>query len=188
MPHPDAPGDRGGADAGRRALLLGLPALLLAGCSKAVGATLPEVELAGLPGLLTADGRPVPGLVRDAFRRGPALLNIWASWCPDCRAEHGQLMRLARDNGLRLLGLVFRDKPEAAAAYLRRAGNPFEAVALDDGGIARLLGQKGVPYSYVVSGRGRVLAMVAGSLDDRAVAETIMPAVRSAQGEDRATG
>lgn len=172
----------------RRGLLLGLPALALAGCGKVVGTTLPEGELPGLPGLASASGRPVPGFGADEFRRGLSILNVWASWCPDCRAEHDQLLRLARDGRFRLLGLLFRDKPEAAAAYLRRAGNPYAAVAVDDGRIARLLGQKGVPYSYVLSRQGRILAMVRGTMDDRAVAEIVMPTIRTALGDGRATG
>lgn len=166
----------------RRGLLLGTAALGLAGCSKAVGTTLPEGPMPALASLTDAAGRPVPGFAADEFRRGPALLNIWASWCPECRSEHDQLMTLAKDGGFRMLGLVFRDKPEAAALYLKRAGNPFAAVATDDGRIAKLLGQKGVPYSYVLDGKARVLAMVAGAMTDKAVAEIVMPAIRTASG------
>lgn len=172
----------------RRSLLLGLPALALAGCAKAVGTTLPEGAMPALAGLTDAAGRPVPGFAADEFRRGPAILNIWASWCPECRSEHDQLMRLAEDRRVRMLGLVFRDKPEAAALYLKRAGNPYAAIALDDGRIAKLLGQKGVPYSYVLDGRGRVLALVRGAMTDKALAEIVDPAIRTALGTGRATG
>jgi len=180
MTHPGAAARRETLFPNRRALLLGAPALALAGCAKAVGTILPEGEMPGIAGLTDAAGRPVPGFAADEFRRGPAILNIWASWCPDCRAEHDQLMRLAADGRFRLIGLVFRDKPEAAAAYLKRAGNPFSALATDDGRIARLLGQKGVPYSYVLSREGRVLALVRGRMDDEAVAKIVMPAIRTA--------
>ncbi|WP_133769641.1 redoxin family protein [Enterovirga rhinocerotis] len=176
----------------RRSLLLGLPALGaglgLAACSKAVGTVLPGGEMPGLPGLVTADGRAVPGFAADEFRRGPAILNIWASWCPDCRAEHDQLMRLAADDRFRLLGIVFRDKPESAAAHLKRAGNPYAALAMDDGRIPGLLGQKGVPYSYILSRTGRVLARVRGRMDDKAVSEIVMPAIRTALAEAGAAG
>lgn len=142
----------------------------------------------GLAGLLDASGLPIPGFADDEFRRGLSIVNIWASWCPECRAEHDQLLRLAQDGRFRMLGLVFRDKPEAASAYLRRAGNPYAAVAMDDGRIAKLLGQKGVPYSYVVSRQGRVLALVRGTMDEKAVAEIVMPTIRTALADARATG
>lgn len=166
----------------RRGLLLGAAALGLAGCSKAVGTILPEGPMPALAGLTDDAGSPVPGFAADEFRRGPAILNIWASWCPECRSEHDKLMELAKDGRFRMLGLVFRDKPEAAALYLKRAGNPYAAVALDDGRIAKLLGQKGVPYSYVLDGKARVLAMVAGAMTDKTVAEIVMPAIRTASG------
>ena len=169
-----------GALPSRRSLLLGTLALGLAGCAKAVGTTLPEGSMPPLAGLTDAAGQPVPGFAADEFRRGPAILNIWASWCPECRSEHDQLMRLAEDRRFRMLGLVFRDKPEAAALYLKRSGNPYAAVALDDGRIAKLLGQKGVPYSYVLDRRGRVLAMVRGAMSDKALAEIVMPALATA--------
>jgi cytochrome c biogenesis protein CcmG/thiol:disulfide interchange protein DsbE len=183
-----APKARDGTLASRRVFLAGLSAAFLAGCNQVVGTVLPDGPLPGLPGLTDAAGRPVPGFSADEFRRGPALLNIWASWCPECRAEHDQLMRLARDGGIRLLGLAFRDKPEAAAAYLRRAGNPFAAASSEDGRIARLLGQKGVPYSYVLSPQGRVVALVPGMLDDRAVGEIVMPALRLSSASGGASG
>lgn len=188
MTQPGAKTERDGFSLARRTLLLGAPALALAGCSKAVGTILPEGEMAGIRDLTDASGRPVPGFAADEFRRGPAILNIWASWCPDCRAEHDQLMRLATDGRFRLLGLVFRDKPDAAAAYLKRAGNPFSAVAVDDGRIAKLLGQKGVPYSYILSRAGQVMGLVRGRMDDKAVAEIVMPTIRTALAEGRPTG
>lgn len=188
MTHPGAREQGFGPAMSRRALLMGAPALALAGCSKVVGTMLPEGEMPGIPGLADASGRPVPGFAADEFRRGVSVLNIWASWCPDCRAEHDHLMRLAADGRFRVLGLVFRDKPEAATAYLKRAGNPYAALALDDGRISKLLGQKGVPYSYVLSRQGRILAMVRGQMDDKALAEIVIPTIRTALGESRATG
>ncbi|WP_188311939.1 redoxin family protein [Salinarimonas soli] len=151
----------------RRALLLAAPALLAAGCGPAAASALPAVTLPGLPGLRDRTGQPVPGIEPDTFRRGFALLNIWASWCPYCRSEHGILEELAGDRRLRLVGLVWQDKAETAAAYLAQRGNPFHAVALDaDGVIAGALRQRGVPSSYLVDGTGAIIARHPGALTE----------------------
>jgi cytochrome c biogenesis protein CcmG/thiol:disulfide interchange protein DsbE len=151
----------------RRALLVGAPALLATGCGVAAASTLPPVTLPGLPGLYDPVGQPVPGIDPDTFRRGFALLNIWASWCPYCRGEHGILEEIARDRRLRLVGLVWQDKPETAAAYLNQAGNPFHRVAVDrDGVIAGALRQRGVPSSYLVDAKGEIVARIPGALTE----------------------
>ncbi len=166
----------------RGILLAGLGLGALGGCGSPVGSVLPESVLPALPGLVGPNGWPVPGFEAGAFRRGVALLNVWASWCPYCQAEHDHLMRLARDGRVRMLGLVFQDTAAKAAAYLRRAGNPFDAVALDDGRLSRALGQRGVPASYVVDRSGRVTAKWPGGLDEGAIRTTLVPAFDAARG------
>ena len=65
---------------------------------------LPPLEGTGLPGLATAD-----------LKTGEVtLVNIFASWCLPCRVEHPQLMKLAEDPVIRLMGIDYRDKPEDA--------------------------------------------------------------------------
>ena len=151
----------------RRALLLGAPALLATGCGIAAASTLPPVTLPGLPGLYDRAGRPMPGIEPDTFRRGFALLNIWASWCPYCRGEHGILEELSRDSRLRLVGLVWQDKAETAAAYLNQAGNPFHAVGVDrESVIAGALRQRGVPSSYLVDDKSEIVARIPGALTE----------------------
>lgn len=174
----------------RRGTLLALPGLaLLGGCGPVVGAVLPESPLPALPGLVGPNGWPLPGFAADEFRRGVSLLNVWASWCPYCQGEHEHLIKLSRDGRFRMLGLVYQDKAEKAVSYLRRAGNPFGAVARDDGQLSAALGQRGVPASYVVARSGRVLAKIAGALDEGSIAGRIMPAIRAGlDGRDTAAG
>jgi cytochrome c biogenesis protein CcmG/thiol:disulfide interchange protein DsbE len=149
----------------RRVLVAGAPAALLAACVPATAAPLPAITLPGLADLRDRDGRPVPGIEPDTFRRGFALLNVWASWCPYCRSEHGLLTDLSRDPRLRLVGVVWQDKPESATAYLNGHGNPFHAVGVDEAGVlARALRQRGVPGSYLVDRDGRVVLRHAGAM------------------------
>ncbi|WP_375457847.1 redoxin family protein [uncultured Enterovirga sp.] len=156
----------------------------LAGCGRVEGSVLPDVVLPAISGLTGPNGWAVPGFASGEFRRGVALLNVWASWCPYCQAEHDHLLRLSRDSRFRLLGLVYRDSEAKAAAYLRRTGNPFAAVARDDGQLSRAVGQRGVPGTYVVARSGRVLTAVRGAIDERSIEGRLMPAIRRALAGD----
>lgn len=158
-------------------------ALALAGCNPVARAPLPEtVNLPSIAGLKTAMGSPLPGLSGAVFRRGPVVLNVWASWCPYCQGEHDTLMALARDPNLMLLGIVFRDKPEAAAAYLRKAGNPYRALGLDQNQwVSKNLRQSGVPTTYVVDGAGKILEVLVGGLSPDRVETSLRPAYERAK-------
>ncbi|HEX4301214.1 MAG TPA: DsbE family thiol:disulfide interchange protein [Rhizomicrobium sp.] len=108
------------------------------------------------------------------------LVNIFASWCIPCREEAPQLAQLARARGVRLIGIAYKDKPEAARAFLDEVGNPFERVALDADGRAGIeWGTSGVPETFVIDGHGIVRARFGPLSADNLVLE-LLPAIASA--------
>ncbi|HHP5493409.1 TPA: DsbE family thiol:disulfide interchange protein [Aeromonas veronii] len=93
----------------------------------------------------------------------PFVLNVWASWCTNCRAEHPLLSELAAT--VPLYGLNYRDKGGAARAWLIQAGNPYRAVLADpDGKLALELGVYGTPETYLFDANGALLARHTGEL------------------------
>ncbi|MFQ1785830.1 DsbE family thiol:disulfide interchange protein [Aeromonas veronii] len=93
----------------------------------------------------------------------PFVLNVWASWCTNCRAEHPLLSELAAT--VPLYGLNYRDKGDAARAWLIQAGNPYRAVLADpDGKLALELGVYGTPETYLFDADGALLARHTGLL------------------------
>jgi len=54
---------------------------------------------------------------------GIKVLNVFASWCVPCRAEHPQIQTLS-DLGLPVDGMNYKDRPEAALAFLNELGDP----------------------------------------------------------------
>ncbi len=105
----------------------------------------------GMPGLAGGDFGP------DNFAEEKFVLNIFASWCVPCRAEHEVLMTLSRDHGIPVYGIALMDKPEDTKAFLAELGNPYRAVGSDLGGLMpKALGLAGVPASIVV-GPGLVI-------------------------------
>lgn len=144
-------------------LTLGLGALLLLGLGNnpysqdeaTLGRTLPAWQSENLLGGAAIDTASLKG--------EPFVLNVWASWCPNCRAEHPLLGELAR--AVPLYGLNYRDKGDAARAWLMEAGNPYRAVLADpDGKLALELGVYGTPETYLFDADGTLLTRHTGLL------------------------
>lgn len=134
----------------------------------------PNFTLPALPG--RADG----GLSKaDLIGDGPVLVNVFASWCIPCRAEHPQLMALARVHGLRIVAINYKDKPEAATAWLAELGDPFTKVGADTTGrVAIDWGVYGVPESFIVDKTGRIRFKQVGPLMDFDIPDKILPVLR----------
>ncbi|MFP5395058.1 MAG: redoxin family protein [Alphaproteobacteria bacterium] len=116
--------------------------------SALIGKPLPEFALpAAQPGQ--------PGLKRADLADGKVrLLNIFASWCVPCAVEAPQLAELRRQ-GVEVVGVAVRDRPEELAAFLARNGNPFSRIGADNlSSIQFALGSSGVPESFVIDGQG----------------------------------
>lgn len=140
-----------------------------------------EADLPPLPGLTFKD-QPIKGLTRSAFFSGVSLLNVWASWCPDCRSEHAALMSLSTRPGIRLYGLAADDTIVNASNYLRQAGNPFSRVSLErDRLYQRALKHRGVPQTYVFNARGEFVDKVTGVLSPHVIASRLEPMLLKAQ-------
>ncbi|KCZ91853.1 redoxin domain-containing protein [Hyphomonas johnsonii] len=100
------------------------------------------------------------------------VVNLFASWCAPCEAEHPQLVALSKAFPGRVYGILYKDSPENGAGFLDRMGNPFAGVALDPDGQGGLdFGLTGVPETFVISHEGKILLHVPGPLDAKAVRE-----------------
>lgn len=103
------------------------------------------------------------------------LVNYWASWCAPCRIEHPNLMRLAEE-GVTILGVNWKDKPDQAGKFLAEMGNPFAALGADPANRMGLnWGVAGVPETFVVDGEGRIITRIAGPLTDQVLEEKVEP-------------
>lgn len=83
------------------------------------------------------------------------LLNVWASWCVACRDEHPLLVKLAKEQGIPIYGLNYKDEREDAQRWLKAFGNPYVRSASDyEGKIGFDLGVYGVPETFVIDANG----------------------------------
>ena len=94
---------------------------------------------------------PSKTLSGDDMKGQVWLLNVWASWCVSCRAEHPLLMQLARSSIVPVVGLDYKDKPDEGLAWLKENGNPYRVSIVDrDGRVGIDFGVYGVPETFVV--------------------------------------
>ena len=115
------------------------------------------------------------GLVKSGK---PVLVNFFASWCAPCLAEHPLFERLKGREGAVIIGIAWKDKPEATRAWLARLGDPFTKLGFDqDGKIALDWGLSGVPETYLIDAQGIVRLHFRGPISERDLA-TILPLLR----------
>jgi cytochrome c biogenesis protein CcmG/thiol:disulfide interchange protein DsbE len=136
-------------------------------------------------------GRAAPRLTAPALREGepalteallktgkPVLVNFFASWCTPCLAEHPLFTRLREREGATIIGIAWKDKPEATRAWLARLGDPFAKAGYDlDGKLALDWGLSGVPETYLIDGNGIVRLHFRGPITERDLS-VILPLLR----------
>ncbi|WP_294200061.1 redoxin family protein [uncultured Sphingomonas sp.] len=106
-----------------------------------------------------------PGLASADFGKGqPRLLNVFASWCIPCIAEAPQLMAL-KAKGVAIDAIAIHDKAPAIADFLRRNGDPYTAIGDDArSSVQMALGSSGVPETFLIDGRGRIVRQYIGDI------------------------
>lgn len=141
------------------------------------------------------EGRPAPAvalaplgdhpLFADAdLRDGKVkLVNFWASWCAPCRAEHPNLERLTAE-GVTILGVNYKDKPDKALGFLTELGNPYARLGADGSGRMGIdWGLYGVPETFVIDGAGKVVLRFPGPITAQILETEIRPAMERAAAE-----
>ena len=163
------------------AAFVALAALLLAGvmmnsgkdtsaiASPLIGKPVPAFSLPLL-------GEPGKQHGRADFLGEPWLLNVWGSWCVNCRDEHPQLLALSRSGRIRIVGYNYKDSPEEAQRWLRSFGNPYGTILADEEGRAALdFGIYGAPESVLVDAGGVIRWKHVGPITDELLANELEP-------------
>jgi cytochrome c biogenesis protein CcmG, thiol:disulfide interchange protein DsbE len=108
-----------------------------------------------------------------------ALVNVWATWCPTCKAEHAELRRISQETGVPIIGINYKDDPVAARRWLAEYGNPYEFSILDrEGRLAIELGVYGAPETFVVDERGVIVHKRVGDVNRRVWEAEFAPLMR----------
>lgn len=140
--------------------------------STMIGKPLPEFSLASLE-------TPERKVSVADFQELPALLNVWATWCPTCKAEHAMLNKLAAQ-GVVVYGVNYKDDSDAARQWLAQLGNPYRFSVEDpEGSLGINLGVYGAPETFVIDRKGIVRDKFVGAIDERIWRERLAPLYQS---------
>ena len=182
----------------RRRFLLALPAtgfVVLAGVlalslsrdpsllpSTLVGKKVPEFDLPPVRGRTL-------GLASKNLQGEVSLVNVFASWCVACRAEHPVFMELTRRKLVPLHGLNYKDAPNDAAEWLNTMGDPYIRTGADlDGRVAIDWGVYGIPETFVIGADGTIAYKHVGAVTEQALGQTIMPLVENLRKSAKGAG
>ncbi len=139
--------------------------------SALIGGVVPEFDLPPI------QGRPL-GLSSADLKGEVSVVNVWASWCTECRTEHPLLMTIEERAGVRLHGINYKDRPEDAESWLNTLGDPYTRVGADiDGRVSIDWGVYGVPETFVIDRQGRIAYKLIGALTEDNLTETILPLI-----------
>jgi cytochrome c biogenesis protein CcmG/thiol:disulfide interchange protein DsbE len=111
-----------------------------------------------------------------------SLVNVFASWCVECRAEHPLLLRMKADAVVPIHGLNYKDAPDEAARWLNSFGDPYARTGADlNGRVAIDWGVYGVPETFVVTKDGRIAHKQIGPISPENLENAILPLIRRLQ-------
>jgi cytochrome c biogenesis protein CcmG/thiol:disulfide interchange protein DsbE len=132
----------------------------------------PAFELAKL-------AQPDQTFSRDDMKGKVWMLNVWASWCTACREEHPLLVDIARQGTVPIVGLNYKDKPDAAKQWLAQWGDPYKLSVQDPVGRTGIeYGVYGVPETFVIDKNGVIRFKQIGPITPKVWQEKMLPLIR----------
>ena len=145
--------------------LLAPAALWLAACGSGGGgaSALPSIDLVALETGAEVDAASIDG---------PAIVNLWATWCAPCRAEMPAFEQVSTEfDGVRFVGVNQGDDGDAAAEFLDEVGVTFDQYLDPTGELTDALSVVGLPATFVIDADGVVVEVHSGALDADGIRE-----------------
>ena len=116
----------------------------------------------------------------DIKNNAPAMVNIWASWCAPCRAEHKLITKLSSEHQIKIFGLNYKDKSDNGRDFLKTHGNPYFKVMNDADGLTTLnWGLRGVPETFIINKAGKIAYRHTGEIKESDI-ETLLTEFKKA--------
>ena len=120
----------------------------------------------------------------DQMRGQVWLLNVWGSWCAGCKVEHPLLNDFARRGIAPIVGMAWKDRPEASKAWLANLGDPYAINVMDrDGRAAIDWGVYGAPETFVIDKSGVVRDKHIAPLTVDVIEQRLIPLIRRLQAQ-----
>jgi cytochrome c biogenesis protein CcmG/thiol:disulfide interchange protein DsbE len=145
--------------------------------SALIGKPMPEFELVDVV-------HPERSVRKEDLLGHVSLVNVWATWCPNCVTEHPQLMRISRQGSVRLIGVNYNDDIEKAQSWLQKYKDPYWVSLADtEGKLGIDLGVYGAPETFVLDANGMIRFRHVGPVTQQVWEEILLPVVKEVKGE-----
>lgn len=106
------------------------------------------------------------------------LLNVFATWCTSCRAEHAVLLDIPQEKRFKVYGLNYKDEKIDALHWLKQYGNPYNKIIFDpEGKIGIDFGVYGTPETFIIDPKGVVRYKHVGPISPSDLQNEILPEV-----------
>jgi cytochrome c biogenesis protein CcmG/thiol:disulfide interchange protein DsbE len=104
------------------------------------------------------------------------LVNVWGTWCIECRREHQMLLDIRKSGKVEILGLNYQDDDDKARQWLKDLGNPYTVVGVDREGRTGIdFGVYGAPENFLVSPEGIIVHKLALGITPEAWRDEFLP-------------
>jgi len=115
---------------------------------------------------------------QEKLKNNLTLVNVWASWCVTCKAEHDMLMHIAKLNTVNMLGVNYKDTKKNGKFFLQRLGDPYDSIIFDkDGKLGLELGVYATPETFLVDRDGVIRYKRVGQLTPSIWRDDILPLI-----------
>lgn len=124
---------------------------------------------------------PQQMLTQQMFQGHVTVLNVFASWCSSCLAEHMILMEAFADlnKQTQVIGLDFKDDRDKALTMLDEYGDPYHQVIFDpQGTIGINFGVYGTPETFIIDKQGIIRYKFIGAINAAAWKNTLVPKIK----------
>jgi cytochrome c biogenesis protein CcmG/thiol:disulfide interchange protein DsbE len=126
--------------------------------------------------------------VSNASLKGQVyVLNVWGTWCVECRVEHPNLLAIAQEKMVPIIGIDWSidhgpDERIKATQWLQQLGNPYSAVAFDqDGRTVIDWGVTAAPETFLVDGSGKIIYKFVSPVTDEVWQREFLPRIAAAR-------
>ncbi len=116
---------------------------------------------------------------KDKLKNKVSLINVWASWCVTCRAEHDMLNEIGSSNVVQMMGVNYKDTKKDANRYLKGLGNPYDFIVFDEQGKLGLeLGVYATPETFIIDKQGVIRFKRIGEMTRSIWIEQVLPLIK----------
>ncbi len=120
--------------------------------------------------------------LQSRLKNKVSLVNVWASWCVTCRAEHQMLKKIAKVSSVQMVGVNYKDTKKEGKRFLEILGNPFDFIVFDDKGKLGLeLGVYATPETFIVDKDGVIQFKRIGEITPQIWQKQMLPLIDKLQ-------